>query len=62
MKILEIPTEFRQMLTPFRQFMTAPQFKHFTRYVFGLIIAEKKKKRLKESMQFMQKTKIAAIS
>lgn len=44
MKILEIPTEFRQMLTPFRQFMTAPQFKHFTRYVFGLIIAEKKKK------------------
>jgi len=44
MKILEIPKEFRQMLTPFRQFMTAPQFKHFTRYVFGLIVAEKKKK------------------
>ena len=44
MKILEIPTEFRQMLTPFRQFMTAPQFKHFTRYVFGLIVAENKKK------------------
>ena len=44
MKILEIPREFTQMLTPFRQFMTAPQFKHFTRYVFGLIVAEKKKK------------------
>ncbi len=44
MKILEIPKEFRQMLTPFRQFMTAPQFKHFTRYVFGLIAAERKKK------------------
>jgi SRSO17 transposase len=44
MKILEIPREFGQMLTPFRQFMTAPQFKHFTRYVFGLIVAEKKKK------------------
>jgi hypothetical protein len=44
MKILEIPKEFIQMLTPFRQFMTAPQFKHFTRYVFGLIVAEKKKK------------------
>jgi hypothetical protein len=36
--------EFKQMLIPFRQFMTAPQFKHFTRYVFGLIVAEKKKK------------------
>jgi len=44
MKVLEIPAEFRQMLTPFRQFMTAPQYKHFTRYVFGLVIAEKKKK------------------
>ena len=44
MKILEIPQEMRQMFTPFRQFMTAPQFKHFTRYVFGLIVAEKKKK------------------
>jgi SRSO17 transposase len=44
MKILEVPKEFRQMLMPFRQFMTAPQFKHFTRYVFGLIVAEKKKK------------------
>ena len=44
MKILEIPKEFKQMLMPFRQFMTAPQFKHFTRYVFGLIVAEKKKK------------------
>jgi len=44
MKILEIPKEFKEMLLPFRQFMTAPQFKHFTRYVFGLIIAEKKKK------------------
>jgi SRSO17 transposase len=44
MKVLEIPREFTQMLTPFRQFMTAPQFKHFTRYVFGLIVAEKKKK------------------
>ena len=46
MKILEIPREFKQMLTPFREFMTAPQFKHFTRYVFGLIVAEKKKKTL----------------
>ena len=44
MKILEVPKEFRQMLMPFRQFMTAPQFKHFTRYVFGLIVAERKKK------------------
>jgi len=44
MKILEIPQEFKQMLSPFRQFMTAPQFKHFTRYVFGLVVAEKKKK------------------
>ncbi|MFQ5730038.1 MAG: transposase, partial [Waddliaceae bacterium] len=44
MKILEIPKEFKEMLLPFRQFMTRPQFKHFTRYVFGLIIAEKKKK------------------
>ena len=44
MKILEIPKEFRQMFSPFRQFMTAPQFKHFTRYVFGLVVAEKKKK------------------
>jgi SRSO17 transposase len=44
MKILEVPKEFRQMLMPFRQFMTAPQFKHFTRYVFGLIVAENKKK------------------
>ena len=44
MKILEIPQEFKQMLRPFRQFMTAPQFKHFTRYVFGLVVAEKKKK------------------
>ena len=44
MKILEIPQEFKQMLYPFRQFMTAPQFKHFTRYVFGLVVAEKKKK------------------
>ena len=43
MKILEIPQEFKQMLRPFRQFMTAPQFKHFTRYVFGLVVAEKKK-------------------
>jgi len=32
------------MLTPFREFMTSPQFKHFTRYVFGLVVAEKKKK------------------
>jgi len=44
MKILEIPQEFKDMLTPFREFMTSPQFKHFTRYVFGLIVAEKKKK------------------
>jgi SRSO17 transposase len=44
MKILEIPKEFKEMLLPFRQFMTGPQFKHFTRYVFGLIVAEKKKK------------------
>jgi hypothetical protein len=44
MKILEIPKEFKQMFSPFRQFMTAPQFKHFTRYVFGLVVAEKKKK------------------
>ena len=44
MKILEIPQEFKDMLTPFREFMTSPQFKHFTRYVFGLVVAEKKKK------------------
>lgn len=44
MKVLEVPKEFRQLLIPFRQFMTAPQFKHFTRYVFGLIVAENKKK------------------
>jgi SRSO17 transposase len=44
MKILEIPDEFKQMLQPFRPFMTAPQFKHFTKYVFGLIVAEHKKK------------------
>jgi len=44
MKVLEIPREFKEMLIPFRQFMTGPQFKHFTRYVFGLIVAEKKKK------------------
>lgn len=44
MKILEIPNEFREMLLPFREFMTAPQFKHFTKYTFGLIVAETKKK------------------
>ena len=44
MKILEIPQDFKDMLTPFREFMTSPQFKHFTRYVFGLVVAEKKKK------------------
>jgi len=32
MKILEIPKKFKQMLIPFKQFMSAPQFKHFTRY------------------------------
>lgn len=43
MKILEIPQEFKEMFKPFRQFMTAPQFKHFRSYIFGLVIAEKKK-------------------
>jgi len=38
-----------------------PQFKHVTRYALGLIVAEKKKKRFKESMQCMQQQKIAAI-
>ena len=61
MKILEVPREFKQMLTPFRQFMTAPQFKHFTGYVFELIVAEIKKKRLKESLPFMERESIAAI-
>jgi len=44
MKILEIPQEFKEMLIPFRTFMTGPQFKHFSRYVFGLIVAENRKK------------------
>ena len=61
MKILEISKEFRLMLTPVGQFMAVPRIKHFTRYAFGLIVAEKKKKRFKESMQCMQQKKIAAI-
>jgi len=44
MKILEMPKEFQEMLIPFRTFMTGPQFKHFSRYVFGLIVAENRKK------------------
>jgi len=42
MKISQIPPELVEFLEPFKNMLTKPQYKHFSRYLLGLITARKK--------------------
>jgi len=42
MKISQIPPELEDFLEPFKNMLTKPQYKHFSRYLLGLIAARKK--------------------
>ena len=42
MKISRIPSELEEFLESFKNMLTKPQYKHFTRYLLGLITARKK--------------------
>ncbi len=41
-KISRIPSELEEFLESFKDMLTKPQYKHFTRYLLGLIAARKK--------------------
>jgi SRSO17 transposase len=42
MKISRIPAELEEFLESFKDMLTKPQYKHFTRYLLGLITARKR--------------------
>ena len=42
LKISRIPSELEEFLESFKDMLTKPQYKHFTRYLLGLITARKK--------------------
>ena len=41
-KISQVPPELEEFLEPFKHMLTKPQYKHFSRYLLGLIAARKK--------------------
>ncbi len=40
--IVDVPPVLNQLLEPYRKFFTKPQFRHFRRYITGLIVSENK--------------------